>query len=165
MKIILIASVSKNGFIGKNNELMWHIPNDLIRFKNLTMGETILMGRKTFESIGKILPKRKNIVLTRKNTSSIEKTIKKHNGLVISSVKEIKNLSIDRLFVIGGEQTYISLLDYANVLELTIIHKCFFGDTKFPKIYEKKWSKKYEFFYEKDKKNPYNYSFIRFERK
>ncbi len=66
MKIILIAAVSKNGFIGKNNQLMWHLPNDLKRFKYLTMGKTVLMGRKTFESIGKILPKRRNIILTKK---------------------------------------------------------------------------------------------------
>ncbi len=66
MKIILIAAVSKNGFIGKNNQLMWHLPNDLKRFKYLTVGKTVLMGRKTFESIGKRLPKRRNIILTKK---------------------------------------------------------------------------------------------------
>ncbi|WP_262887140.1 dihydrofolate reductase [Blattabacterium cuenoti] len=73
MKIILIAAVSKNGFIGKKNKLMWHLPNDLKRFKNLTIGEPVLMGRKTFESIGKILPKRKNIILTKSKMNYFKK--------------------------------------------------------------------------------------------
>ncbi|WP_262887067.1 dihydrofolate reductase [Blattabacterium cuenoti] len=66
MIVILVASVSENGFIGKNNKLMWYLPNDFKRFKKLTIGETVLMGRKTFESIGNILPKRRNIILTKK---------------------------------------------------------------------------------------------------
>ncbi|WP_185883075.1 dihydrofolate reductase [Blattabacterium cuenoti] len=158
MKIILIASVSKNGYIGKNNKLMWNIPNDLKRFKNLTIGETILMGRKTFDSIGKILPGRKNVILTRK----IHKNNIKHHVQFISSIKCVKNIPCKKLFVIGGGEIYTSLLKEANIIELTKIHKNFFGDTKFPKINMKKWKKIHELFYEEN--HTYNYSLIRFER-
>ncbi|WP_317168679.1 dihydrofolate reductase [Blattabacterium cuenoti] len=170
MKIILIAAVSKNGFIGKNNQLMWHLPNDLKRFKNLTMGETVLMGRKTFESIGKILPKRTNIILTKDKINFMKslhlKNIKNQNKIkIFSSVKQIDYLKNERIFVIGGEKIYASTIEKANILELTLVHKKFYGDTKFPKIDTKKWKKIYEFFYKKDKFHLYNYSFIRFDKK
>ncbi|WP_185858688.1 dihydrofolate reductase [Blattabacterium cuenoti] len=161
MKIILIAAVSKNGFIGKKNQLMWHLPNDLKRFKNLTIGETILMGRKTFESIGKCLSKRKNIILTKKKINFIKKT---NNIKIISSIKHIDHLLDKKIFVIGGEKIYDSTIEKADVIELTLVHKNFYGDTRFPKIDTKKWKKIYEFVYEKDKNHPYNYSFIRFEK-
>ncbi|WP_185863414.1 dihydrofolate reductase [Blattabacterium cuenoti] len=164
MKIIIIAAVSKNGFIGKNNQLMWHLPNDLKRFKNLTIGEIVLMGRKTFESIGKILPKRKNIILTRNKTNFLYLKNKK-NVNVISSIKEIDNLTYKKIFIIGGEKTYVSTIEKAHSIELTLVHKKFYGDTKFPNIDPKKWKKTYEFFYEKDKNHLFNYSFIRYERK
>ncbi|WP_185860884.1 dihydrofolate reductase [Blattabacterium cuenoti] len=159
MKIVLIAAVSKNGFIGKNNQLMWHLPNDLKRFKDFTTGEIILMGRKTFESIGKILPKRKNIILTKKNF------LYSKNVRIVSSIKQIENLTYKKIFVIGGEKTYSSIIEKADIIELTLVHKKFDGDAKFPKIETNKWNKIYEFFYEKDKNHLFNYSFIKFERK
>ncbi|WP_041936709.1 dihydrofolate reductase [Blattabacterium sp. (Blattella germanica)] len=168
MKIILIVAVSKNGFIGKNNQLMWHLPNDLKRFKNLTMGETILMGRKTFESIGKILPKRTNIILTRNKINFIKSFHSKHitkKIKILSSVKQIDNLKYERIFVIGGEKIYASFIEKAHSIELTLVHRKFYGDAKFPKIEANKWKKIYEFFYKKDKTHLYNYSFIRFEKK
>ncbi|WP_185858234.1 dihydrofolate reductase [Blattabacterium cuenoti] len=164
MKIILIAAVSKNGFIGKNNQLMWHLPNDLKRFKCLTIGEPILMGRKTFESIGKILPYRKNIILTKNNKNSLHFKNQK-NIRIISSVKQIKDLTYKKIFVIGGEKTYTSTIEKAHIIELTLVHQKFDGDAKFPKIDKNKWNKTYEFIYEKDRNHLFNYSFIRFERK
>lgn len=160
MKIIIVASVSKNRFIGKNNKLMWHLPNDLKRFKTLTVGETIIMGRKTFDSIGKILPNRKNIVLTKNPISFLKKKIK-----TISSIKEIMDFNYDRIFVIGGEKVYTAMIDKADIIELTLVHKRFHGDAKFPIINRKNWTKVHEFFYKKDKNHLYDYSFIRFERK
>ncbi|QIK16794.1 dihydrofolate reductase [Blattabacterium sp. DPU] len=161
MKIILIAAISRNGFIGKNNQLMWHLPNDLKRFKNLTTGETVLMGRKTFESIGKILPERNNLILTKKKINfKNQKNIR-----IISSTKQIENLTCDKIFVIGGEKTYTSIIEKAHVIELTLVHEKFHGDTKFPKINLKQWKKMHEFIYEKDKNHLFNYSFIRFEKK
>ncbi|WP_185861436.1 dihydrofolate reductase [Blattabacterium cuenoti] len=160
MKIVLIAAVSINGFIGKNNQLMWHLPNDLKRFKNLTTGESVLMGRKTFESIGKILPKRKNIILTKNKKNFQFKN--KINVQIVSSIKQIENLK--NLFVIGGEKTYAYTIEKAHSIELTLIHKKFYGDAKFPKIDPKKWKKIHELIYEKDKNHLFNYSFIRFEK-
>ncbi|AWU43839.1 dihydrofolate reductase [Blattabacterium sp. (Cryptocercus kyebangensis)] len=164
MKIVLISAISKNGFIGKNNKLMWHLPNDLKRFKNMTLGETVLMGRKTFESIGRILPGRKNIILTKKNKINFSSS---YNGIfkIFSSLKEVYDLNYEKIFVIGGEKVYTSTINKAKILELTIIHQKFYGDAKFPKINLKKWEKKYEFFYEKDKNHLYNYSFVRYEKK
>ncbi|WP_185871806.1 dihydrofolate reductase [Blattabacterium cuenoti] len=161
MKLILISAVSKNGFIGKNNKLMWHLPNDLKRFKNLTIGETILMGRKTFESIGKILPKRKNIILTKNSNLHVLKKNEK-NIKIISSIKQIENLTYKKIFVIGGEKTYISTIEKADIIEMTLIHEKFYGDALFPKIDPNKWKKIYEFFYEKDENHSVNYSFIKF---
>ncbi|WP_185850547.1 dihydrofolate reductase [Blattabacterium cuenoti] len=160
MRIIIIASVSKNRFIGKNNKLMWHLPNDLKRFKTLTVGETIIMGRKTFDSIGKILPNRENIILTKNTIGFLKKKIK-----TISSIKEIMDFTYDRIFIIGGEKLYRSMIDKADIIELTLVHKKFHGDAKFPIINRKNWIKVHEFFYEKDEDHLYNYSFIRFERK
>ncbi|WP_185852311.1 dihydrofolate reductase [Blattabacterium cuenoti] len=164
MKIVIIAAVSKNGFIGKNNQLMWHLPNDLKRFKNLTTGETVLMGRKTFESIGKILPERKNIILT-KNKINFLYLKNQKNIRFISSIKQVENFTYKKIFVIGGEKTYDSIIEKAHTIELTLVHKKFHGDAKFPKIDKKKWKKIYEFIYEKDNNHLFNYSFIRFERK
>ncbi|WP_185851734.1 dihydrofolate reductase [Blattabacterium cuenoti] len=169
MMIILIASVSKNGFIGKKNKLMWHLPNDLKRFQKLTFGEVVLMGRKTFESIGKILPKRKNIILTKNKIHFLSNhlnIIKNNNNVkILSSLEEIYHLNYDRIFVIGGEKIYNSTIKKANIIELTIVHEKFNGDTRFPKIDLKKWKKIYEFFNEKDRHHLYNYSFIRYEKK
>ncbi len=161
MKIILIAAVSENGFIGKNNQLMWHLPNDLKRFKYLTVGKTVLMGRKTFESIGKILPKRRNIILTKKKENFF---YLKKNISIVSSIKEIEKI-YKQIFVIGGEKTYAYTIEKAHTIELTLVHKKFHGDAKFPKIDQKKWKKIYELFCEKDKNHLFDYSFIRFERK
>ncbi|BBA17131.1 dihydrofolate reductase [Blattabacterium cuenoti] len=162
MKIVLISAVSKNGFIGKNNQLMWHLPNDLKRFKNLTIGKTVLMGRKTFESIGKILPKRMNVILTKKKENFLY--LENHKNIkIISSLKEIEIYK--KIFVIGGEKTYECTIEKAHVIELTIVHEKFYGDAKFPKIDPKKWEKIYEFFCEKDKNHSFNYSFIRLKRK
>ncbi|WP_185868647.1 dihydrofolate reductase [Blattabacterium cuenoti] len=165
MKIIIIAAVSRNGFIGKNNQLMWKLPNDLKRFKHFTLGETILMGRNTFESVGKILTKRRKLILTNSNSNALKNNVKKSGGILISSVREINNFLLKKLFIIGGEKTYVTFFEMAHTIELTLIHKDFIGDTKFPKIKYKNWKKIYEWFYEKDQKNMYDYSFIKFEKK
>lgn len=166
MKFILIAAVSKNGFIGKNNKLIWKIPKDLKRFKKLTIGETVLMGRKTFESIGKILPKRKNIILTKKKFYLLSKKINKKNVIIISSLQEIYSLSCKKIFVIGGEKVYNKMIKKAETIELTIIHKNFYGDAKFPKIKIQEWKKIKEscYYYFNNGKNSFNYQFIKIKR-
>ncbi|WP_185851143.1 dihydrofolate reductase [Blattabacterium cuenoti] len=167
MKFILISAVSTNGYIGKNNKLMWYLPNDLKHFKKITYGETVLMGRKTFESIGKILPGRRNIILTKKKKIIyLELNKKSKNTKILSSLKEVFSLkNYEKIFVIGGQKIYESMIDKAEKIELTLVHKKFYGDKKFPKIDPKNWEKKHEILFKKDKNHSYDYSFIRYERK
>ena len=129
--ITLIAACSKNRAIGKDNRLLWNLPSDLKRFKQFTTGKTIVMGRKTYDSIGRPLPNRRNIIL------SNDKNLKIEGCEVINSISEL-NL-FDDIFIIGGEQIYNLFIDYADVIELTLINKEFEGDTFFPEIDSKKF--------------------------
>lgn len=126
--ITLIAACSKNRVIGKDNQLIWHVPGDLKRFKELTSGHTILMGRKTFESIGKPLPNRRNVILSR------DPNFKPEGCLVYSDLTQVIELFHNDLFVIGGEEIYKQTIGYADYIELTLIHKEFEGDAYFPTI-------------------------------
>ncbi len=129
MKLILIAAIAKNRVIGNAGKLPWHISEDLKRFKKLTTGHTILMGRKTFESIGKPLPNRRNIILTSQKISGIETypTIEK-------ALEELRNE--EKVFVIGGGEIYQQTLPLADELYLTFVEQEVEGDTFFPE-YEK----------------------------
>jgi len=127
--ITLIAACSNNRVIGKDNQLIWHVPGDLKRFKELTSGHNVLMGRKTFESIGKPLPNRRNIIITR------DRNFHQEGCFVYNSLEEA--LEIYRttdLFVIGGAEIYKQTLGYADAIELTLIDKDFEGDAYFPEI-------------------------------
>ena len=126
--ITLIVACSKNKVIGKDNKLIWHVPGDLKRFKELTSGHTVLMGRKTFESIGKPLPNRRNIILTRDPNFKVEGCLVYHN------LSEVLELYKNDLFVIGGEEIYKQTIGYADSIELTLINKEFDGDAFFPEI-------------------------------
>lgn len=128
--IKLIAACSANRVIGKDNKLIWHVPGDLKRFKELTSGHPVLMGRKTYESIGRPLPNRKNIILTR------NKEYKPEGCLCYSSLIEVLELYKNDLFVIGGEEIYKQTMGYADEILLTLIHKDFEGDAYFPEIPE-----------------------------
>jgi dihydrofolate reductase len=131
--ITLIAACSENRVIGKNGTLIWHIPEDLKRFKKLTSGHIIVMGRKTFESIGKALPGRTNIILTR------DKNFKADGCLVYNKISDILELfEKNNIFVIGGGEIYKQFLNKADRIELTLIHKSFEGDTFFPEL-ENHW--------------------------
>ena len=126
--IKLIAACSTNRVIGNNNSLIWNIPDDLKRFKKLTTGHNILMGRKTFESIGKALPNRRNIILSRNLNFNAD------NCLVYNNIEEVLSLYKNDLIVIGGEEIYKQTIKYASILELTLIHKEYEGDAFFPVI-------------------------------
>ena len=127
--ITLIAACSENRVIGKDGTLIWHIPEDLKRFKKLTLGNPIVMGRKTYESIGKPLPGRTNIILTR------DKNFKAENCLVYNKISDVLEIfEKSNIFVIGGGEIYKQFLDRADRIELTLIHKNFDGDTYFPQI-------------------------------
>ena len=126
--ITLIAACSKNRVIGKDNTLSWKVPGDLKRFKEITTGHTVLMGRNTFESIGKPLPNRRNVILSRDHNLKIE------GCLVYSNLKEVLELFGNDLFIIGGEEIYRQTIGYADYIDLTFIHKEYEGDAYFPEI-------------------------------
>ena len=159
--ITLIVAMGKNREIGKENQLLWHLPKDLKHFKELTSGHPIIMGRKTYESIGKPLPNRTNIVISRKN-DWFEEGI-----LIVGSIKEAVKFAkkIDEeVFVIGGGNIYEQTIDLADKLEVTLVDAVLDADTFFPKINEKVWQKTNEEYHQKDEKNEFDFCFQTFER-
>ncbi|RKL65475.1 dihydrofolate reductase [Salipaludibacillus neizhouensis] len=159
--ISMIAAMSENNVIGKDGKMPWHLPGDLQFFKQTTNGHSIVMGRKTFKSIGRALPKRRNIVLTRNNDFSAE-------GVeVINNFSEMDKLVKDEeeFFVIGGATIYEQLLPLADRLYITKIHETFEGDTFFPDIDDGQWevvaSKKGKV----DETNSHAHTFLTYERK
>jgi len=142
--ISLIAAMDKNGLIGKDNKLPWHIPEDLKWFKEKTMGKTIIMGRKTHESIGKWLPGRLNVVIT--SNKGYESPYPYGNAVVVlNSVQEVLDSALwemDELIIIGGAELYTSAFSFVNRMYLTKIHKEFEGDTYFPEYDKSLWETK-----------------------
>lgn len=132
--ITLIAACSKNRVIGKDNELIWHLPEDLKRFKKLTTNKVVVMGRKTYESIGRPLPNRTNIILTRK------KDFKPAGCIVYNNINDVLSI-FDKsdVWVIGGGQVYKQFLEHANKIELTFLDKEFDGDSFFPILNKDDW--------------------------
>ena len=159
--ITIVVAMGKNREIGADNQLLWHLPKDLKQFKELTSGHPIIMGRKTYESIGKPLPNRTNIVISRKN-DWFEEGI-----LIVGSIKEALKFAkkIDEnVFIIGGGTIYEQTIDLADQLEVTLVDAELKADTFFPKIDEKKWLKTNETTHKKDEKNQFDFSFQTFER-
>ena len=154
--ISLIAALGKNRVIGNENKLIWNIPADMKRFREITSGKSVIMGRKTFESIGKPLPKRKNIIITR------DKNYKADGCIVVHSLNgALKAAGDGEIMVIGGAQIYAEFLPRANKMYLTIIGREFEGDAYFPEYNENEWK---EVSREVHEENDLNYSFIDFER-
>ena len=149
--------------IGKNNELIWKLPEDLKRFKQLTTGHTIIMGRKTFESLGRVLPNRKHIVLTRDLSYNIDSDWVK----VIHSIDELKEYINDEEehFVIGGALIYNQLLKESKKMYITKIYKKYDGDAYFPRINEEEWNVVEKIPGKKDEENSFDYEFITYVRK
>jgi dihydrofolate reductase len=133
--ITLIAAASDNHALGKDNQLIWHISDDLKRFKRLTSGHAIIMGRKTFESMPKALPNRKNIILTR------NRSYQALDAFVAHTIEEALSLAADdpQPFIIGGGEIYSLFLPLADTLELTRVHGHFEADAFFPKIDPQNW--------------------------
>lgn len=151
--INIIVAMSKNSVIGDSNTLIWHLPEDLKRFRQLTTGNTIVMGRKTYESIGKPLPNRRSIIITRDPDYSVE------GCEVVNSLEEALLLSNSDCFIIGGGEIYRQAIDIADRIYLTLINKEFEGDTSFPEL--KDWV---EISYEDFDNDDFEYSFIQYER-
>jgi dihydrofolate reductase len=164
MKINIIVSVSENWVIGKDNKLLWKLSDDLRKFKDLTIGNPIIMGQKTFESLPKgALPNRTNIVLTWDHNFSAPNVIPVYNiGMALEKVKE--NLA-EEVFIIGGGMIYKQFLDYADYIYLTTVHTIIEGDTKFPELLPEQWELISEDFKEKDEKNEYNHTYKIYKRK
>ena len=159
--ISLIVAMGKNREIGKENQLLWHLPKDLKHFKDLTSGHPIIMGRKTYESIGKPLPNRTNIVISRRN-DWFEEGI-----LIVGSIKEAVKFAkkIDEeVFILGGGNIYEQTIDLADKLEVTLVDAVLDADTFFPKINEKIWQKTNEERHQKDEKNEFDFCFQTYER-
>ncbi|MGQ7945527.1 dihydrofolate reductase [Flavobacterium sp. WC2509] len=133
--IIMIAAVAENNALGKNNELVWHLPNDFKRFKSLTTGHHIIMGRKTFESFPKPLPNRTHVIITR------QKDYNPTDCIVVDSIE--KAIAVcpesETSFIIGGGEIYNLALPFADKLEITKVHHSFEADTFFPEIDSNKW--------------------------
>ena len=155
--IKIIVAISKNRVIGDSNKLIWHLPADLKRFKEVTGGHPIVMGRKTYESIGRPLPNRRNIIITRDENYEVD------GCEVVNSIEEALLLTNSDCFIIGGGEIYKQTLHIATQIYLTQVDEEFDGDTTFPEL-PASWyvSKKEDF--EADEKNPYNYSFIFYEK-
>lgn len=159
--LTIIAAASENDALGKDNELVWHLPDDFKRFKKLTTGHHIIMGRKTFESFPEPLPNRIHVVITR------DKTCKKFGAIVVHSIKEALEIAKqdDQPFIIGGGEIYKQALEYADKIELTRVHAEVTADTFFPHIDEHKWELINEEHHPKDDKHEYAFSYLTYIRK
>lgn len=160
-KISIAVAVGENYAIGKNNQLLWHMPADLKFFKQTTSGHTVIMGRKTFDSVGKPLPNRKNVVITRDTELKIE-------GVeVVNSLDEalaITQTEEKPVFIVGGAEIYRQALPKTDKLYLTTIHHNFDADTFFPSINRSEWKVISSETHKADEKNKYNYTFEVLER-
>jgi len=155
--INIIVATSKNRVIGNNNSLIWSLPADLKRFKQITTGNTVVMGRKTYESIGKPLPNRRNIIITRDTNYLVD------NCEIVNSLEEALMLCNNDCFIIGGGEIYKQSIDIADKIYLTLVQEDFEGDTYFPEI-GKEWTKVSREDFEPDEKNAHKYSFINYEK-
>lgn len=162
MIISLVVAAATNNAIGKDGKMPWHLPNDLKHFKNVTWGLPIVMGRKTFESLGKALPGRKNIVISR------QKGLEAEGAVIVQKIDDAlfvaSQADINEVMVIGGGEIYKALFDKAKRIYLTRVEAEPEADTFFPAIDPKEWHLMSQKDHEADEKNDYNYSFQVWER-
>lgn len=166
MPLAIIVAVSENQVIGINNDLPWRLPADLKYFKNLTTGHTVVMGRKTFDSIGKALPNRRNIVLSR-NAATCPEGVECISNLDTLQEWLQKNLSdSDTVFIIGGDTIYRQTLHLAETVYLTRVHtQITKGNAFFPELDPDEWELRESKFHTRDEKNAYDYTFEKYTRK
>ena len=158
-----IVAIANNNVIGKDNKLIWHLPEDLKRFKQITTGKNIIMGRKTFESLGRVLPNRKHIILC----NDMEMDIDNENVEILDDISKLDKYinSDEENFVIGGATIYKLLMPYVNKLYITKINEDFVGDVYFPEIKEEDWKEISKEKGLKNDENPYDYEYITYVRK
>jgi dihydrofolate reductase len=161
MTLTILVAVSANNAIGKNNQLLWHLPADLKHFKNLTTGHPIVMGRKTYDSIGKPLPNRRNIVVTRQKDLAIE-------GVeVVNDIDAALSRCADEneVFIIGGAEVYRMALPFVTKIYLTTVHKSYEADVFFPELNKEEWEEIELQYHSEDEKNSIPYTFSTLKRK
>ena len=154
--ITIIVAAAENNAIGKNNNLIWSLPNDLKRFKKLTSGHSIIMGRKTFDSFPGLLPNRRHIIISNKSKNSFQE-----NVIVVNNIYDALKAAEDdeNPFIIGGGQIYKLVMDSSNKIELTRVHEKFEADTFFPEIDETKWKLINSEKHEKDEHHKYSFTY------
>jgi len=160
--ITLIAAISENNALGKDNQLLWHLPDDFKRFKEVTSGHHVIMGRKTFESLGKkALPKRTNIIITRQQSYDASCIV------LADSLKKALRIAQtdDSPFILGGGMIYKEAIKIADRLDITLVHQEFEADTFFPEIDLEIWKEVSRKYHPKDEKHKYAFSFVMYERK
>lgn len=159
----IIVAMDENNAIGKDNQLLWNLPDDLKRFKKLTLNHPVIMGRNTFESITKPLPNRLNIIISNNlNYIVPEGAILTHS--LQEAIEIAKKVDADP-FVIGGGTIYKQALDFIDAIEVTRVHtKVNEADTFFPNLNLSKWNKTYEEFHPKDEKHIYDFTFLTFQK-
>ncbi len=157
----IIAAIAANNALGKDNDLIWHLPADLIRFRKRTTGHHIIMGRNTYESIGKPLPNRTTVIITR------NQQYKAPGCVVVHSMQEALAIAKNdaQPFIIGGAQIYEEAILFADQLDITEVHAEFKADVFFPKIDGNLWKETKRETFSSDEKNHYKYSFVSYVRK
>lgn len=162
--ISLLVAMDKNQVIGLNGDMPWHLPNDLKYFKEKTMDNTIIMGRKTFESLGRVLPNRYHIVITKNKDLVLPNEIDIIYDM--AEVFELNNNHPDKeLFVIGGGKIFEQVLPHADRLYITLINEEFNGDVYFPSFNKENWELTSDIKGIKDERNPYDYHYLQYDRK
>ena len=161
--VTIIAAIANENALGKDNDLIWHLPADLKRFKKVTSGHHILMGRNTFESIGKPLPNRTTVIITRNND------YKADGCIVVDSIEKAIEVAKndEHIFIIGGAQIYKQVIEnnLADELDITQVHHSFDADVFFPEIDLNIWEETTRENFSADEKNKYNYSFINYKKR
>lgn len=153
--IIMIAAAGQNNELGKDNDLLWHLPDDFKRFKKITSGHHIIMGRKTFESFPKPLPNRTHVVITR------NKDYKKEGAIVVHNLNDALKIAEEdsETFIIGGGEIYKMAMPIADKIELTRVNGTFDADTFFPEIETENWEITSEIHHEKDEKHKFSFEY------
>jgi dihydrofolate reductase len=158
--ITIIAAAGENNSLGKDNDLVWHLPDDFKRFKELTSGNHILMGRKTFETFPKPLPNRKHLIITRQDNYSVPE-----NCFVFDAIQSAIDFTDNQdIWIIGGGEIYKQSMEIADRIELTRVHSEFEADTFFPEIGEE-WELVSEEYHPSDERHKYDFTYLTYDRK
>jgi dihydrofolate reductase len=158
--ITMVAAMAENNALGKDNDLLWHLPDDFKRFKQITSGHYIIMGRKTFESFPKPLPNRTHVIITRQKDYHPEGCV-----VVDSMEKAIEACPKNKdIFIIGGGEIYTLGMNFADSIELTRVHESFEADTFFPEIDKSRWNLISEEYHPKDEKHKFDFTYQTFTR-